>query len=73
MIGHQYKAVHLYAETARKFRKPLQKVLVIGAVAKDRSSLMPTIDDVVPPSRNIQPSQSGHAPVLSQPAENVKC
>jgi hypothetical protein len=73
MIGHQHKAVHLYAEATRKLRKPLQKVFVIGPVAKDRSSLMTTIDDVIPPLLNFQPSQTGHALVVSDLGANVKC
>ena len=73
VIGHQHKAVHPYAETTRKLRKPLQKVFVVGPLAKDWTSLMTTIDDVVPPSRNFQSSQSGHALVVSEPGENVKC
>ena len=56
MVGHQHIAVHPYAETAREFPEPLQKIRVISAVAKDDATLMTSIDDVIPSLRNLQPS-----------------
>jgi hypothetical protein len=48
--------VHPHAETAWELPEPLQKIRVITAVAKDDAALVTSIDEVIPPLRNLQPS-----------------
>jgi hypothetical protein len=48
MVRHQYIGVDPHAKSLRKLAQPIQKLFVTRPVPKNRFSLMPAVDHVIP-------------------------